>query len=82
MTFELGRRALLAAAAAVAFTGSALAESHQVLDKVHFLIPGGAGGGILPVPGRAERVQFLLSFPRGADGPSERGGPSDGGGGR
>lgn len=45
MTFELGRRALLAAAAAVAFTGSALAESHQVLDKVHFLIPGGAGGG-------------------------------------
>ena len=45
MTFERGRRALLAAAAAVAFTGSALAESHQVLDKVHFLIPGGAGGG-------------------------------------
>ncbi|WP_417524654.1 Bug family tripartite tricarboxylate transporter substrate binding protein [Marinovum sp.] len=45
MTFALGRRALLAAAAAVAFTGPAFAEGHQMLDKIHFLIPGGAGGG-------------------------------------
>lgn len=45
MTFELGRRALLAAAAAFAFTGSAIAGGHQVVDSIHFLIPGGAGGG-------------------------------------
>lgn len=45
MTFVLGRRALLAAAAALAMTGSATAGGHQVLDSVHFLIPGGAGGG-------------------------------------
>ncbi|MFU1479453.1 Bug family tripartite tricarboxylate transporter substrate binding protein [Roseovarius sp. C7] len=38
------RRAALAAAA-VAFTGPVLADEHQVLDSVHFLIPGGAGGG-------------------------------------
>ncbi|MEL6571822.1 MAG: tripartite tricarboxylate transporter substrate-binding protein [Pseudomonadota bacterium] len=45
MTFELGRRALMAAAAVVAFTGPAFADGHKVLDDVHFLIPGGAGGG-------------------------------------
>lgn len=45
MTFELGRRAVLAAVAAFAFTGPAVAGGHQVLDSVHFLIPGGAGGG-------------------------------------
>lgn len=45
MTFEMGRRALLAAAAAVSFTGPAFADGHQVLDDIHFLIPGGAGGG-------------------------------------
>ncbi len=45
MTFELGRRALLAAAAAFTFTGPALADGHQVVDSIHFLIPGGAGGG-------------------------------------
>ena len=36
------------AVAAVAFSGAvsvAQADDHQVLDKVHFLIPGGAGGG-------------------------------------
>ncbi|MDW4496671.1 tripartite tricarboxylate transporter substrate-binding protein [Sulfitobacter sp. D35] len=44
MTFALGRRALLAAAAAFTLTGPALAQD-QVLDSVHFLIPGGAGGG-------------------------------------
>jgi putative tricarboxylic transport membrane protein len=43
MTFELGRRALLAAAAALAMTGAAKAD--QVVDSIHFLIPGGAGGG-------------------------------------
>lgn len=45
MTFELGRRALMAAVAAVAFTGPAFADGHKVLDDIHFLIPGGAGGG-------------------------------------
>ncbi|MEO0486408.1 MAG: tripartite tricarboxylate transporter substrate-binding protein [Pseudomonadota bacterium] len=45
MTFATGRRALLAAAAAFAFVGPASAGGHQVLDEVHFLIPGGAGGG-------------------------------------
>ncbi|KCV81680.1 tricarboxylic transport TctC [Actibacterium atlanticum] len=45
MTFVLGRRALLAAAAAFAMAGSASAGGHQVLDSIHFLIPGGAGGG-------------------------------------
>lgn len=45
MTFEFGRRAVLAAVAAFAFTGPAVAGGHQVLDSIHFLIPGGAGGG-------------------------------------
>ncbi len=43
--FELGRRALLAAVAAIGLAGPAAADSHQVLDSIHFLIPGGAGGG-------------------------------------
>lgn len=43
MTFELGRRALLAAAAAFTLSGPALAD--EVVDSIHFLIPGGAGGG-------------------------------------
>lgn len=43
MKFELGRRALMAAAAAFAFAGPVSAE--QMIDKIHFLIPGGAGGG-------------------------------------
>ncbi len=43
--FELGRRALLAAVAAISLAGPAAADSHQVLDSIHFLIPGGAGGG-------------------------------------
>ena len=43
--FEMGRRALIAAIAAVGLTGPALADGHQVLDSIHFLIPGGAGGG-------------------------------------
>ena len=43
-SFALGRRTLMAAAAAALTFGSpAMAE--QMLDKIHFLIPGGAGGG-------------------------------------
>ncbi|UWQ19358.1 tripartite tricarboxylate transporter substrate binding protein [Jannaschia sp. M317] len=45
-TFKLGRRALLATAvAAFSFGAPAFADGHKVLDSVHFLIPGGAGGG-------------------------------------
>jgi len=44
--FKTGRRALIAAAAAsLAFGMPAHAEGHQTLDSIHFLIPGGAGGG-------------------------------------
>ncbi len=44
--FNLGRRALIATAVAViGFTAPAMADSHKVLDSIHFLIPGGAGGG-------------------------------------
>ena len=43
--FEMGRRALIAAVAAIGLTGPALADGHQVVDSIHFLIPGGAGGG-------------------------------------
>ncbi len=45
MTFKLGRRAFIAGIAAVGLCGPVLAGSHQVLDSIHFLIPGGAGGG-------------------------------------
>jgi putative tricarboxylic transport membrane protein len=42
----LGRRALMIAAAATLSLGApAFAGSDQVLDSIHFLIPGGAGGG-------------------------------------
>ncbi len=45
-TLKLGRRALMTAAvAALSFGAPAFADGHKVLDKVHFLIPGGAGGG-------------------------------------
>ncbi|SPF81126.1 tripartite tricarboxylate transporter substrate binding protein [Pseudoprimorskyibacter insulae] len=44
--FAMGRRALLAAAtAAIAFGAPAYAGGHQVVDSIHFLVPGGAGGG-------------------------------------
>ena len=43
--FKLGRRALLAAVAALGLAGPAVSGGHQVLDSIHFLIPGGAGGG-------------------------------------
>jgi putative tricarboxylic transport membrane protein len=45
-TFGWTRRALMTAAAAtLAMTGVAKADNHQMMDSVHFLIPGGAGGG-------------------------------------
>lgn len=43
---KMTRRVVMTAAAAmVAFTGAAQADGHQMLDSIHFLIPGGAGGG-------------------------------------
>ncbi|MFK7893623.1 MAG: tripartite tricarboxylate transporter substrate binding protein [Granulosicoccus sp.] len=47
MKFSLGRRALIAAAVATMAFGSAnvSADGHQLVDSIHFLIPGGAGGG-------------------------------------
>jgi putative tricarboxylic transport membrane protein len=45
-TFGWTRRAVMAAATAtLAFGGAAHADGHQVLDSIHFVIPGGAGGG-------------------------------------
>ena len=44
-TFELSRRVLLGAALALGLGGQAMADGHQVVDSIHFLIPGGAGGG-------------------------------------
>lgn len=43
-TLKLGRRALIVAVAAIGLTGPALSEE-KVVDSIHFLIPGGAGGG-------------------------------------
>ncbi|MEL7211768.1 MAG: tripartite tricarboxylate transporter substrate-binding protein [Pseudomonadota bacterium] len=44
--FKLGRRAVMAAAVAMlGFAAPAHADGHQVVDSIHFLIPGGAGGG-------------------------------------
>ncbi|WP_305972549.1 MULTISPECIES: tripartite tricarboxylate transporter substrate binding protein [unclassified Mameliella] len=46
MTFRMTRRVVMAAAAAtLAFSGTASAEAHQQLESLHFIIPGGAGGG-------------------------------------
>ncbi len=43
---NLTRRTIMAAAVATLGLGSpALADGHQMLDSIHFLIPGGAGGG-------------------------------------
>lgn len=42
----LTRRVMMAAtAAAISLGAPALAGGHQVVDSIHFLIPGGAGGG-------------------------------------
>ena len=43
--FVLGRRALIAAVAAFGLAGPLAADGHKMLDSIHFLIPGGAGGG-------------------------------------
>ncbi|MEL6103095.1 MAG: tripartite tricarboxylate transporter substrate-binding protein [Pseudomonadota bacterium] len=44
--YGLTRRVMMAAGVAcIALAGSVQAGGHQVLDSVHFLIPGGAGGG-------------------------------------
>ncbi|UWP92799.1 tripartite tricarboxylate transporter substrate binding protein [Aliiroseovarius crassostreae] len=43
--FELGRRSFIAAVAALGLAGPAMADGHKVADSIHFLIPGGAGGG-------------------------------------
>ena len=46
MTLKFGRRALMASAVAAMTLGTpVLAGGHQVVDSIHFLIPGGAGGG-------------------------------------
>ena len=42
--FNLARRVLLASALAICFAAPATAGD-KVLDSIHFLIPGGAGGG-------------------------------------
>ncbi|MFK7762095.1 MAG: Bug family tripartite tricarboxylate transporter substrate binding protein [Roseobacter sp.] len=45
-TMKMGRRALIATAvASIGLGAPALADGHKVLDDVHFIIPGGAGGG-------------------------------------
>lgn len=46
MIIKMGRRALIASAVAMMGFGTTVAaDGHQVLDSIHFLIPGGAGGG-------------------------------------
>ncbi|MBY6058553.1 tripartite tricarboxylate transporter substrate binding protein [Leisingera daeponensis] len=44
-TWTLTRRAAIAAAAAALAFGTPAAAGEKVLDSIHFLIPGGAGGG-------------------------------------
>ena len=39
------RVAAFGAAAVIGLGGHAFAAGHQVVDSIHFLIPGGAGGG-------------------------------------
>ena len=45
--FHFSRRIMLAAVAAAFVSGAPVvtADGHKVLDSIHFLIPGGAGGG-------------------------------------
>jgi putative tricarboxylic transport membrane protein len=45
MKFTLGRRAFIAAAASLSLAAPVFADDHKVVDSIHFLIPGGAGGG-------------------------------------
>ncbi|QDG75933.1 tripartite tricarboxylate transporter substrate binding protein [Labrenzia sp. PHM005] len=43
---KMTRRVVLAAAAAsMTFAMPAMADNHKIVDSIHFLIPGGAGGG-------------------------------------
>ena len=44
-SWMIARRTFLAATLATGLAGSAMADGHQVVDSIHFLIPGGAGGG-------------------------------------
>ncbi|MGR3801848.1 Bug family tripartite tricarboxylate transporter substrate binding protein [Marinibacterium profundimaris] len=43
--FNLGRRTVLAAAAAALSFGAPAMAQEQVVDSIHFIVPGGAGGG-------------------------------------
>ena len=43
--FNFTRRAAIAASAALMIAGPGYAGGHQVVESIHFLIPGGAGGG-------------------------------------
>ncbi len=46
MTINMTRRVVAAAAASVLALGApAFADGHEVVDEIHFLVPGGAGGG-------------------------------------
>ena len=45
MKLKFGRRAFIVAATAIGLAGPVTAGGHQVLESIHFLIPGGAGGG-------------------------------------
>ncbi|MEM6740029.1 MAG: tripartite tricarboxylate transporter substrate-binding protein [Pseudomonadota bacterium] len=46
MNNSMTRRVVMAAAVAtLSATSFAVADGHQVLDEIHFLVPGGAGGG-------------------------------------
>ena len=44
-TFSMTRRVVIATAAALCMSVPAVADHHESLEKIHFLIPGGAGGG-------------------------------------
>ncbi len=46
MSFRLGRNLLIASAvAAISLSAPVFADDQKMLDSIHFLIPGGAGGG-------------------------------------
>ncbi|MBN8293708.1 tripartite tricarboxylate transporter substrate binding protein [Rhodobacter sp. NTK016B] len=46
MNMYMTRRVVMAAAAAtLAVSGMAKADDHQILESLHFVVPGGAGGG-------------------------------------
>ena len=44
MTLKLNRRAVVAVAAAFSFANPVFAGGHQVVDSIHFVIPGGEIG--------------------------------------